>query len=202
MYFFTTHSLPALTWKEIEWLQPGHLALGVLGYLTLMGYGFRVLYAIVFWCVRWLAHTPLFQLEGMRWYEHRGYVSEAEILAKSYASKDYEPVRMLESHRKRCADDRKKIKELTYLYFSTFCLTLFNHFVLPASFLTLGYSTLANLTNEVIANVTLLMFLLPLYLIWLDSSDDYDRDRYLKHEPIYAELEEMRRVELEKRGFL
>ena len=46
------------------------------------------------------------------------------------------------------------------------------------------------------------MFLLPLYLIWLDSSDDNDRDRYLKHEPIYAELEEMRRVELEKRGFL
>lgn len=199
LYFFTTHSLPALTWKEIEGLQPGQLALGVLGYFALMGYGFRVLYAIVFWCVRWIAHTRLFHRERTRWHHLRGYVSEVDILAKSYASKDYEPLRMLEAHRKRCADERKETKELTYLYFSTFCLTLFNHAALPTSFLTLGYMTLANSSNEGIAQVTLLISLLPWYLIWLDASADYDRDRYLNHDPIYAELEEKKRAELEKR---
>lgn len=201
LYVFTSHSLPALTWKEIEGIQAGQLALGLLGYFALMGYGFRVLYTIVFWGVRQLSYTRIFQRETTRWRDVRGYVSESNILTKSYASKDYEPVRMLEAHRKRCAEDRKETKELTYLYFSAFCLSVFNHYVLPTSFLTLGYATLTSLTSERVAQLALGISLLPWFLVWLDASDDYERDRYLNHDPIYEELEEEKRKEREKRGY-
>ncbi len=43
LYFFASHSLYALTWKDIEGLQFGQIALSLLGYFALMGYGFRVL---------------------------------------------------------------------------------------------------------------------------------------------------------------
>lgn len=204
LYVFTSNSLPALTWKKIEGIQAGQLVLGLLGYFAFMGYGFRVLYAIVFGCLRQLSYTRLFQRETTRWHELRGYVSESNILAKSYASKDYEPVRMLEAHRKRCADHRKETKELTYLYFSAFCLSVFNHLILPTSFLTLGYATLASVTSEGVAQLALVISLLPWFLVWLDASDDYERDRYLNHDAIYAELEkekEEKRKEREKRGY-
>lgn len=199
MHVFTSYSLPTLGWKEIQGLQPGQLVLGLLGYFALMGYGFRVLYAVVFWGVRQLSHTRLLQRETTRWHGLRGYVSEVDILAASYASKDYEPVRMLDAHRKRCADDRKETKELTYLYVSAFCLSAFNHCVLPTSFLTIGYATLTSIASEGIAQLALAISILPWFLVWLDASDDYERDRYLNHDPIYAELEEGKRKEREKR---
>jgi hypothetical protein len=92
-------------------------------------------------------------------------------------------------------------RELTYLYFSAFCLSAFNHFVLPNSFLTIGYASLMGVASEGIAQLFLFIFLLPWVLVWFDASDDYERDRYLNHDPIYAELEEEKRKEREKRGY-
>jgi hypothetical protein len=201
LYVFTSHSLYALTWKEIEAFQFGKIALGLLGYFALMGYGFRFLYTPLFACLRWLSCTRLFHQEKTRWSDLRGYVSAADIGAKCYASKDYEPLRMLEAHRKNCADNRKETKELAYLYFSAFCLAALNHFVLPSSFFTLGYENLVGGASEGIAQLVLLIFLLPWFLVWLDASDDYERDRYLNHDPIYAELKEEKQKERDKRGY-
>ncbi len=147
-----------------------------------------------------LSYTRLFQSDAARWRGISGYVSEAEILAKSYASKDYEPLRMLEAHRKNCADNRNEIKELAYLYFSAFCFSAFNYYVLPNSFLTLGYTNLTRVASEGIAELVFLIFLLPLFLIWFDASDKYGRGSYLNHDRMYAELKEDKRKEREKRG--
>jgi hypothetical protein len=201
LYVLSSHSLYALTWKEIEGVQFGKLALGLLGYFALMGFGFRVLNTVLFECLTMLTYTRLFQWDTTRWRDVSGYVSEADILAKSYASKDYEPLRMLEVHRKLCADNRRVRRELTYLYFSAFCLSVFNHFVLPTSFLTLGYTSLTRVASEGTADLVLLIFLLPWFLVWLDASDDYERDRYINHDPIYAELKEEKRKEREKSGY-
>lgn len=201
LYVFTSQSLYTLTWKEILGLPFGKLALGLFGYFALMGYCFRLLYAVLFVCLRELSCTRLFQRAKTRWRDVSGYVSEEDILAKSYASKDYEPLRMLEAHRKLCADNRKDNNEIAYLYLSGFCLSAFNHFVLPNSFLTLGYVSLAGVASEGIALLVLLLFLLPLFLVWFDASDDYERDAYLKHGPMYAELKEEKRKEREKRGY-
>ena len=190
-----------MTWNEIEGLQFGQIALGLLGYFALMGYGFRVLYIVLFECLKMLSYTRLFQRETTRWSDFGGYVSAADIDAKCYASKDYEPLRMLEAHRKNCANNRNKTKELAYLYFSAFCLAALNHFVLPNSFLKLGYENLVGVAGESVAQLVLLIFLLPWFLVWLDASDDYERDHYLNHYPIYAELKEEKRKEREKRGY-
>ena len=55
--------------------------------------------------------------------------------------------------------------------------------------------------SENIAQLALLIFLLPWFLVWLDASDDYERDSYLNHDPIYAELKDETRKEREKRGY-
>lgn len=200
-YVMTKHSLTVLTWKDIETIQPGQFVLGLLGYFALMGYGFRMLYFVVSLCLGWLTLTRFFQPERTSWRKLPGFVSEVDIVAKSYASKDYEPVRILEAHRKSCADDRKETKELAYLYFSAFFLGWFNYAVLPISFLMLGYTALVSFSSQGIAQIILLISFIPWLMIWIDASDDYDRDRYINHAPIYAELEEEKRIEREKRGY-
>jgi len=105
LYVLYSHSLYAVTWKEIEGLQFGQIALGVFGYFALMGYGFRILYTVLFECLRMLSYMRPFQGETTRLRDLDGYVSAADIFAKSYASKDYEPLRMLEAHHKRYADN-------------------------------------------------------------------------------------------------
>lgn len=201
VHAISKHSLLTLEWREIEAIKPGLLAIGMLGYFFLMGYGLRVLYLVVYWCMVQLALIRFFQPERTPPRELRGFVSEKDILAESYASKDYELLRMLETHRKRCADDRKETKELAYLYFSAFSLSWFNHVFLPESFLTLGYTALVEFTSQRIARIILIISLTPWLLVWLDATDDPERDRYLRHEPIYTKIREEARKEREKRGY-
>lgn len=201
LYFITNHAILGIPREALEGISPGTLSLSVLGYFALMGYCFRLLYFVVFMAVSALAAVSLFSTKKTQWYEVPGLVSRRDILAKAYASKDYEPVRMLEEHSKRCSEDRMKTKKLAYLYFSALCLGVWSYYRIPGGFLAAGYGQLSSMMGETVANFAFLALFLPLFFIWLDASDDYDRDQYIHHGPLYSEIYAERQQKKEKRGY-
>lgn len=191
LFFTTGYPLLAVSWKTIESITPGTALLGVVGYFALMGYILRVVYVSFFSMLRAIARSSLFSSGRARWYEKDGYVSENNVLTKTYASKDYEPLRPLDEHKKQCKEDRRETREFAYLYFSALGLSVLNYCIVPGGFLTTGYTQLSGLVSNWVVIGALL---LPLPLLWFDASDDDDRDRHLYHPPLAREIAEERKL--------
>ena len=189
-----------LTWVEFEYLSPGEVVALVLGYFALMGYVLRLLYVIVVFCLRFsITYLPP---NKTRWSDVPGMVHSSKIICRAYQTKDNELIRQLETHKELCKRDRNERRELAYLAFVSLILIALNESFVVGNVLDEGAHFVSGFLSKNSVQIFSVILLLPLiFLIWLDASDDYSQDEYMRHDPLYQELEEEKRKEKETLGY-
>jgi hypothetical protein len=188
-FVFTNKSILQIKWDDIERIEFGPSILAGLGYFFLMGYALRFVYTLFSWGLFWL-NTQTSWSKVSR-HEISGMVHEKDILQRVYKSKDYEPLRALEAHKNMCLESRKGTRELAYLIFSSASLISISFFYAPGNFIDLSWLWLIAAIGKGWATGLIFLLILPLLMfIWVDAIDDFSRDEYLPHEPIYLEIKE------------
>lgn len=174
----------AVILSKAEYFEVGKAMLVALGYFFLMGYLFRLMYALICFMGQRI-HSDKKSLR-----EIPGMVHEGDVRQYAYDTKDNELLRTLETHKESCLRNRKETKELAYLSFAALALVSACLILVPDSFLDLSFQWIAGFAGEELAVLALLFLLLPLLiLIWGDTTDDFERDQYLLHKPLYSVLE-------------
>lgn len=182
--------LLTITLQDLLELKIGQLFIVIIGYFSIMSLIFKIAYIFIVLFLNSSFFKKIFPNIFSSWKPDKGYVLHTDILAYCYDSKDYEPLRMLEVHRKSCQDNYKLISDLAYLYFAAVCFSLINYIVLPASLFSIGFKYIDNYISTFVAQVIFIFFLLPLYLIKLDVEYSKESENYLLHMPIYNKITE------------
>lgn len=199
--FALKKSIFLLTWTEVEHLSLGVVFTFVIGYFALMGYIFRLLFAVLSFCLRGLNIIHM-SSTGVRWSDVKGMVHEREIIRRAYGSKDYELTRQLDAHKEACKQDRKETRELAYLSFAALIIIALSKWLISGGILDEAAVFVGALLSEKTAYTLGVLLLLPMGgLIWFDAAEDCSHDEYLMHEPIFLEVEEEKRIERERRGY-
>lgn len=193
--------LSALTWDDFEYFSPGAVGLLIVGYFFLMGYVFRLVYAVFSWLVN-LFDKTFSSPRKTGWGDLTGMVHENDVLAKAYESKDHHDLtRMLEAHKDTCRKDKKEFQELGYVSFAALVLVLCNYRFVTEGIATRSDELFIELGGSMLAYSASTLLLVPLaWVVWAAITSDFDRENYLKHKPLYDEIKERQRKEREKYG--
>lgn len=183
LFLITGKPLHLAIWSKAEYFEVGKAMLVALGYFFLMGYFFRLMYALICFMGQRI-HSDKKSLR-----EIPGMVHEGDVRQYAYDTKDNELLRALDTHKESCHRNRKETKELAYLSFAALALVSACIILVPDSFLDLSFQWVAGFAGKKLAAVASLFLLLPLLiLIWGDATDDFERDQYLLHKPLYSVL--------------
>lgn len=189
LHILTKKPLFQITLTEIEQIEPVKLMLAALGYFILLGYIFRIPYAIVSMALRWLSMK--LSVEKISWRDIPGMVHERDVQQHAFDTKDNEPLRALEAHKEACRKNRKEMNELAYLSFVTLILGIFSYYFVSGDLFVSLRQWLSSLIGErTTVALSLLLLFPPLFFIWIDATDNFEREEYLKHGPLYAKIKE------------
>lgn len=201
LFVSTGKALHALTWDDFEHLSPGVVGLLVLGYFFLMGYIFRLVYAVFSWLVA-LLDSELGPTRKTGWGGIFGMVHKNDVLKKAYESTgQHDLTRMLEAQQKDCRRDAKEFRELGYVSFAALLLVLWNYWFVTEGMAARSDELFIGLGGSLLGHSISTLLLVPLaWVVWAAITSDFDQENYLEHKPLYDEIEEQKRKEREKNG--
>lgn len=177
-----------MNYADLAAIPYGIIVIGVVGYFGLMGLVLPLLHATF----RYFAFRLVLGSEKEQgiWGKIDGMVHRSEILKAAYKTKDYEPVRLLEAHRKRCQENRQGLRTLGKLAFASIILLLGSGFLVRGGYFWALITWVEILAGNLLAYFTMLIVIAPLsWLIYADLQDDQDRDEYLYFPPLYYQLQ-------------
>lgn len=203
LFLSTRKALPALAWNDFGHVSPGELGFLVVGYFFLMGYIFRITHAVFSWSIGWLGNE-FGSTKKTGWGDVTGMVHEDAVLKKAYESTNHHDLtRMLEAEKKEHQKDAKEFRELGYISFTALVLVLCNYWFVPAGIANQCDEFFIGLLGSRVGHSLSVLLLVPFAWVALAAiTSDYDRENYLKHQPLYAEIEDEKRKEREKNGIL
>lgn len=191
--FIIFHKEPlALTWDDFEKLSPAQIAALLIGYFTLMGYVFRVLYAVVGRSLGW-GYGVYFSSGRTRYSELDGWVHRDELIRRSYERKDPELMRQVENRKDQCSLARQETRDMAHLAFSALTFLVIDALLISGGLIDgLGLILNACLSGDVIKSVQFLLLSPLILLILSDVVDDEAKEDYVEHKPIYKEIEDIK----------
>lgn len=176
-----------LTNADLREIHYGYLLVWIVGYLALMGFLFPMTHALLRTVAR--CSSLFSSAQHSSWGNIYGWVHGTEVLMAAYKSKDYAPFHAFEAHRRSCALERKKLRQLSGLALASLIIVMLVRLISNGGYFWAAYTWVEILFGDFAAAALLGVFLCPLaLLIYADLQDQREREDYLFFPPLYQQL--------------